>query len=262
MTRRLLSVLALACLGCHGIEHATSPTGPSASTEVPTSIALVASRSTLPAGGGTIDISVAVLAGAGGVNAARVTFSASAGALGAAAATTDVTGHTTVSWQGTETGAITARVADVIGTTTIRVMDDTPPRPPVPGPEPGPTPDPEPPAPAPGTLTVGIAAEPTPAWADEPMQFRAAIRVAAPLVAVTSIVWSFDGLPGGDSGTWTYSTGGSHTAGVRVTGADGRWAEASIRVQVLGADDFIVTDLVAAPRTVAVGADVAWTVLV
>ncbi|MEP6918177.1 MAG: PKD domain-containing protein [Acidobacteriota bacterium] len=263
MIRRLLPVLALACLGCHGIEHATRPTAPSAGAELPTSIALVASRSTLPAGGGSIDISVAVLAGAGGVDAARVTFSASAGALGAQAATTDVTGHTTVSWQGTETGTITARVGDVIGRVTIYVTaSDTPPRPPTPGPEPGPTPDPEPPAPGPGGITVGIAAETAPAWAEDPIQFRAAIRVALPLVAVTSIVWSFDGQPGGSSGTWTYPTGGSHTASVRVTGADGRWAEASIRVQVRAVDDFDVTGLLAAPRTVVVGADVAWTVTV
>jgi hypothetical protein len=262
--RLILAVASCGVLvsGCHGIEHPGGPAAPSTPT-VPTSLALVASTSQFPAGGGRCAIDVSVMPTNG--EAIAVELVSTTGTLNPSSVVTDRSGHARVEWKGDRSTTIAATSGTLAASVSIHVAGAT--APPAPGPGPGPdvpTPGPTVPSPSGGSISIGIDAGPSPAYALEPMLFTAHVQVLPPS-AVTSIAWNFGETGGTDAETsptlWTYRTAGSQTASVIVLTADGRRGEGSIRLVLRPADELAVS-LGAAPIPAVVRDEVTWSAAV
>ncbi len=258
MRRAILAAIGLSA-ACHGIEHPASLTSPTA-TVAANALTLVAIPPQLPAGGGTVTIDVGVMPSDG--RGATVTLQASGGTLARSTVTTDSSGHARVEWSGDRSSAITAASGGLGGSVTVNVAGGTNPAPTPPDPNPNPSPEPTPPTPN-GTISVGIDAGPSPAYAGDPMRFAVGVQILPP-AAVTSIRWDFDqdGQPDATNWTpaWTYAAPGSHAVTVVVTTADGRRGEASVRFTVRPVDDFEIGNMRAAPETATTRTAVTWSV--
>lgn len=172
-----LACLTAACTGTAPTAATPVVTTQAAASPATAAIFLTPNSWDLPADGGTLDITVVTAASASGnVPAPDVTVSLSttSGTLSNDAPRTDKTGHAHVTWQGTSSATITARVGDVSGTASIRVP--APPTTTTPVPIPKPNPDPKDPPPTDVSLFVEVAAVPRVTNASTPVAFSAQVR--------------------------------------------------------------------------------------
>lgn len=267
VTRSLALGLLLA-IGCRG----SLPAAPTPQ-QVPPAVAAAAIFLTpnswdLPAGGGSLELTIVTAGNAGGNVVAPnvdVALSASSGVLSDASPRTDSTGHATVTWTGTSSATVVARAGDIQSAAAIRVPGTPPPPPPSsphgPPPPPTPPPPPKPPTPENG-VSVTIAVTPEYPVVGEPALFTA-IVTTQPASPVAAYAWDFDGGAIDDTGAsavWTFRVPNVNLVTLTVTTADGRTTTQVGRIIVLPAPTpTILTTLSATPDTVAPGGSVALT---
>ena len=210
-----VAVVCASVSGCHDIQSSTpSAVTPTAVSQTPTALRLVATPATLPAGGGTSTIRVELVAGITGVRNTRVALSASSGTMAGSEVMTDNTGHAIAEWSGAQSGTITAVAGDLTTTAPIVVEVRTTapppssPRPPTPAPTP--TPDPVPPSgPAGPTITVS----PTTPSVARNVDATFVAEVRGPFAAGETVVayeWDFDTDAGATTDSMTLNPAASH----------------------------------------------------
>lgn len=241
----------------------------------------------LPAGGGSLELTIATSAtDAGNVPAPNVplTLAASSGELSDTAPRTDASGHTKVTWSGTSSATITARAGDAVGTAAIRVATPPPPPPPTnpnpspgppapnpsPTPSPAPAPQPTPPGPKPpgnaGDLVATINASPANPEAGENITLTVTLTstTGAAVPAISNYIWDVNGdrLPDRtDAAPVVSYPAGTVNVFVEVITADNRAVDGSLALVVSPPATMSVT-LSASPTTVAPGATVTLTATV
>jgi hypothetical protein len=202
VTLRPFVVLTVSALlaGC----GSSSPTAPAAPAPTLQAIFLVAPDWTLPAGGGSLEITVlttGTLPNSTVPNTA-VTVSTTDGTLSASHLTTDADGRARVTWTGPGAATISATAGAV--TVSHGVVIETPPTPPPPpptgSPAPGPVPPPTPaPTPAPAYTSFIVVSG---TYLPETDAFAAGAAVAfsvavngngGPMPAAFTFNWDFDG---------------------------------------------------------------------
>jgi hypothetical protein len=235
---RALVALAVSMVlaGC----GSSSPTGPSPAALTLQAIFLVAPDWTVPAGGGSLEITVLTTGTLPNstVPNVPVTVSATQGTLSTTHLTTGADGRARVTWSGDGPATIraTAGTIDVSYGVTIATPPAAPPLPPTGAPAPGPVPPPNlPPAP-PAAYTAfiivsGTYVPQTDAYAvGSSIGFGVSVNGnGGPMPAAFTFAWDFDGdgavdavtsAPRSSATTYTYATAGTYHPSVVAT-ADG-----------------------------------------
>lgn len=280
--RRLCNSASILFLIYSGACTGKSPTAPApppipAAPITAAAIFLTPNTWDLPAGGGSIEITIATAASATGNVVApnvEVALSASSGTLSDTAARTDHTGHAKVAWTGTSGATIVARAGDVQSTATFRVPaaaptpPPSPPNPPSPPPPGGPNPPlppnpPNPPPPIPpgdgpaGDLVATIVATPANPDAGQTVTFSVTLAstTGAAIPAIDRYTWDLNGdrLPDHVEARPTSSyPAGTVRIDVEIFTADHRVVLATLML-VVGETPALTATIAAAPASVGLG---------